>query len=402
MSKFPETVTMEVFRGGKQTDSAGNSKVWSEADLDNIIAATNKVGEAVPATVGHPKHDSKAVAWFPKSKFVRKGISIFAEMGNIHGKFAKALRDKSFKNRSLALRKDFSIRHVAMLGGQMPAIKGMVDFAFSEGVGENEEFSEFEFEFGENEFSDFQTVFGFRTIGRIFQKMRDRKIEKDGVDKANEIIEQFEIDGLKSMKESEDGAEPAFSEEDLNNQGHAPNNGGEDMDTKELEAKVEKLTSQFSELEKKNTTLEGELKTEKEGKAKVEKEFAEHKEAGKKAEYSEWIGKMIDGGKVLPANKEAMISTLTALDGNEAQEFSEGDSKEKVTPMQIFKKQIENGPNLVEFGESFKDGKARETTKTANDEMTKLTIERQNSAGISFSESSRQIMAERPDLVQKL
>ena len=171
---------------------------------------------------------------------------------------------------------------------------------------------------------------------------------------------------------------------------------------KELTDKIDGMGLKFAEMEKVNTTLTADLKTSNEAKDKFEKEFTEYKETQKKAEYSEWIGKMVDDGKIIPANKNAILSTLGALDGNEAQEFSEGDETKKVTPLDIFKKQIENGPNLIEFGEAFKDGKNRPTKDDSGDEMMKLIREREKEAGISFNEANQQIMDENPILVQKL
>src|SRR3989304_2772720 len=45
---------IEVFRAGDQTDSAGNTKTWSVADLDEIIAAFNDhVPHHIPLKVSH-------------------------------------------------------------------------------------------------------------------------------------------------------------------------------------------------------------------------------------------------------------------------------------------------------------------------------------------------------------
>ncbi len=404
MSEFPKTVTMEVFRGGKQTDKSGNTKTWTEADLDKIISATQKVGEDVPATVGHPEDNSPAVGWYGKSKIFRKGLTLFAELGNVHKKFAQALRDKSFKNRSLSLRKDSSIRHISFLGGKMPAIKGLAGFSFDEG---DEEFDEFEFEFGEGNFTDRPSLFSFHTIGRVFQNLRDMIVSDKSIEVADKAIPQFEIDALKEMHNSghEENDRPSFQEPDLNKQGHAPNNGGDDMDIKDLEAKFDNLNNKFSELEKTNTSLTTDLKTSNEAKDKSEKDFTEHKEKEIKNKFSEWVDGMAnqkEGAKILPKNKNAIVETLGMLHGQESQEFSEGDETKKFTPVDIVKSLIENGPTLIEFGEKFNDGKNRTTKDDSGDEMMKLIREREKEAGISFNEANQQIMDENHNLVQKL
>jgi len=138
-------IVMEVFRAGKQTDAAGNSKEWTEKDLDKMVSSFEELGEDVPATIGHNTKNGPAMGWF--KKVFRKGDTLFAELGDIVEEFGVMLKKKMFKNRSIALRNDFSLRHIAFLGAEPPAVKGLKDFAFKE----NDEFKEYEFGMEEEE-----------------------------------------------------------------------------------------------------------------------------------------------------------------------------------------------------------------------------------------------------------
>ena len=131
---------MEVFKCGKHTDSGGNTREWKTEDLDKIVDKFKELGEDVPATIGHPNTDTApAFGWF--KKVWRDGCTLSAELTDVVEEFGDMLKKKMFKNRSIALRPDMSLRHVAFLGAAAPAVKGMKDFDFSQ-----DEFTTIEFE----------------------------------------------------------------------------------------------------------------------------------------------------------------------------------------------------------------------------------------------------------------
>lgn len=385
-----KTVTMEVFRAGKQTDSAGNSKEWTEKDLDKIIEKTNSIGEDVPATLGHPKDNSPAFGWFGPSKLVRKGKVLFAELKDVTKEFGEALKNKNFKNRSIALRNDFSLRHIAFLGGVMPAVKGLSDFKFNE----KDEFQEFEFAMDSSD-----TVFAFRTIGRIFQGLRDKIISKDGVETADKALNQFDIDSLKSMMvdptENNNPIPEVFNE----SQDEESENGG-DMEFKEQfeaeKAKNAELAAQLEESKKESAEF-------KEAAEKSEKELNEFKETrekeikeAKEVEFNEFAEKLIKEKKVLPAQKNVIVQMCKTLDGQESIDFNEGDESIKKTPLDIYKAGLEENNTSGLFGEKFENhsdvGASVESAiaNKVNDLMEKT--------GKDFNECSRKLMEDEPEL----
>lgn len=133
---------IEVFKAGEQTDSAGNTRVWSEADLAEIAQKYNKQSQhEAPVTVGHPKDNSPAYGWVDELKAV--GDTLYAKFRDVEEQFKKMVNDKRFPKRSIALYDDGLLRHIGFLGAVPPAIKGMPDAQFS---GSNI-FSEYEAEF---------------------------------------------------------------------------------------------------------------------------------------------------------------------------------------------------------------------------------------------------------------
>ena len=345
-------IVMEVFRAGKQTDAAGNSKEWTEKDLDKMVSSFEELGEDVPATIGHNTKNGPAMGWF--KKVFRKGDTLFAELGDIVDEFGVMLKKKMFKNRSIALRNDFSLRHIAFLGAEPPAVKGLKDFAFKE----NDEFKEYEFGMEEEE--------------RItIKNLRDN------------ILKFF----------------PNFNE---NKPGILPDNGGEsDMEFKE----------QFEAEEAKNKDLNIKLEASvkeasefKEANIKVEKEFSEFKETrekeisdAKEKEFGEFAEGLIKGGKAIPAHKGTIITMLKTLDGQEAMDFAEGDKTIKKTPLDIYKEGL-SAINVDIFGGQFSEP----SEKSGAEAELKEKIAVLEKGGLNFSEASRKAHSENPELLKAI
>lgn len=134
MADDKKKIWIEVFRAGKQTDSAGNSKDWTEADLDIIVDKyNNQEGEdkhEAPVVLGHPQTDSPAYGWVESLK--REGNLLFAQLKDLKDDFVQWVKDGHYKKRSISLYNDMNLKHVGFLGGTPPAIKGLTDPAFKE------------------------------------------------------------------------------------------------------------------------------------------------------------------------------------------------------------------------------------------------------------------------------
>lgn len=117
---------IEVFKAGTQTDSAGNKREWTEADLQSIAAKYNEQqAHDAPATIGHPLDNSPAYGWVDALKAV--GDTLYAKFRDMHSDFVQMVNDKRFPKRSIALYDDGLLRHIGFLGAAPPAVKGMPD-----------------------------------------------------------------------------------------------------------------------------------------------------------------------------------------------------------------------------------------------------------------------------------
>lgn len=122
---------VEVFRVGKHTDSGGNTREWTEQDLETIVSKYDPANHEAPAVIGHPKDNAPAYAWVEELK--TEAGSLWAKFKQIVPEFAEGVESGLWKKRSIALYPDMSLRHVGFLGAQPPAIKGLKDIEFASG-----------------------------------------------------------------------------------------------------------------------------------------------------------------------------------------------------------------------------------------------------------------------------
>lgn len=135
-----------ILKTGNFKDSKGNDCSFTVSDLDKIVETFETKHNRVPITVGHPKSNSPAYGWLNSVK--RIGENLYCDFKDVQKEFKTAVKEGLFKNRSISLDKDFNIRHLAFLGGQAPAIKGLEEFCFED----DENSTEIEI----NEFTDYE------------------------------------------------------------------------------------------------------------------------------------------------------------------------------------------------------------------------------------------------------
>ena len=114
---------IEVFKTGTHTDSSGNERTWSQSDLDKIVASYSAQNEMVPVVLGHPKTDDPAYGWVSAIK--REGDILLAKFERLCPEFINWVEKGLYRNISIALGADLSLRHIGFLGAAAPAVKGL-------------------------------------------------------------------------------------------------------------------------------------------------------------------------------------------------------------------------------------------------------------------------------------
>lgn len=325
--------TFEIMKKGKWTASGGQTLDFSEDMLKQAVDAYDPELHEAPIVIGHPKDNGPAYGWI-KSLSYSEG-TLTAEPVQVDQNFAEMVVAGRFKKRSASFYLPDSpsnpkpgtlyLRHVGFLGAQPPAVKGLKDVNFNE----QEE--------GVVEFADSGYVAGM--IGNMARRLREWLIAEKGVEAADKIVPDYLVEGL--IEESrrpapELTAIPAsFTEET-------------DAVSKELqdkltatEAKLAQATADLSASNAKVAQLEGQIASFKEREAKVVR-----------AEIETRVDAAIKDGRVLPVQKKLIVDFAVGLaDSDKTIDFGEGDKAEKVTQRELYLRQMEQGPKVVEFGE---------------------------------------------------
>lgn len=132
---------VEILKPGEYPNLAGKMVELSEAHLEEIAVGYNADHYRAPLVVGHPKDDSPQYGAVVDLK-VRNGI-LLAELENVHPDLITAVRAGRYSTLSASLYGPdsptnpkpggYSLRHVGVLGGAAPVVKGLKRIEFAEG-----------------------------------------------------------------------------------------------------------------------------------------------------------------------------------------------------------------------------------------------------------------------------
>jgi hypothetical protein len=342
-----------IFRAGEHTSMEGAKSTYSEADLDHIVRKYDPDYHEAPAVVGHPKHDAPAYGWVKGVK--REGETLFAKFGEVYPEFDQMVQQGLFKKRSASfyVKPDgLELRHVAFLGAQPPAVKGLAEIKFEEG-----DHAEIEFQEG---------------------SMADKTVK--------EQISEFFAE-LFSGKNNAAAAATSFSEADaqrLIDIAVAPLKA----ENLTLKTKLEEQSASFAEREKKLTTGE---------------------QSGRVAGA---VNVLRTAGKWIPAFEKMGLTLVFAelARKGETIEFGEGDQKKQIAPLDLLVSFLEKLPkivpggikvdqgNLVQFAEAKRPTNGSAPVDPNSEQLNGLAKARQAEKKISFSEALTEIAREHPEL----
>lgn len=126
----------EIFKTGRHVDKKGRAKDWTTADLDRIVSTYDPQDfHEAPIVIDHneesgPVVGGPAYGWVESLK--RVGDRLYAKFKQVVPEFQELVNKGLFKKRSIRVRADGTLGHVAFLGAMPPAIKGLKDHSFNE------------------------------------------------------------------------------------------------------------------------------------------------------------------------------------------------------------------------------------------------------------------------------
>lgn len=358
MSEFFENQWVEVFRVGEQTDASGDTRVWTDSDLNKIVKSYDVKKHEAPLVVGHPSDNAPAFGWVDEMK--TDGKILFAKFKQLVPEFLEAVKNGLYKKRSISLYPDLTLRHIGFLGAVPPAVKGLANIKF------NDNENVINIEFTDNKEGD------DKMPKELLEKIeaQDTKIEELSTQN-NDFTEKFNVLIEKNKELSEKIVQ--FEEE---KPADKTENDEKDKDKKE------KKDPEFEEQQKRITNLEI--------------ENAQIKKASRMGEYKEFVNKLHSEGKIVSDKVNDLIDFLEAFNG--LGEFNFTDKKESA--LDRFKSYLEAQPQMVDFDEKVKKDKTNQN-QSADFKLNEIAQEKAKKENISYSEALFQAQEENADLAQK-
>jgi hypothetical protein len=317
---------IEIFRPGRHTAMSGQVITFSEGDLAASAAAYDPALHEAPLCVGHPAHDAPAYGWVGGLKFAAGSLE--AAPQQVDPAFAELVTAGRFKKISAAFYAPgaagnpkpgvYYLRHVAFLGAQPPALKGLkpVQFAASDD--------------GVVVFGDY----GDRMVASLFRKLRDHLIGRDGQDAADRALPPDDLDAL-----ADDAAQPDCPEGDtMTSPAYA------EQQRQAAEARQRELDERERKLKDRETTI-----------AAKDAAFAEEEKTRRQGRNIAAVEALVRAGQAIPAERALLLAFLERLEPAEKMTvaFGEDGAEQEVTAAHAFRTWLSVAlPQRWSFGEA--------------------------------------------------
>lgn len=283
------TLFIEVFRPGTFTPMRGAPITFSADDLRAVAAAYDAERAPAPAVLGHPAVDAPAYGWAKSFSYDEATQRLMAEVDELDPAFAALVGAKKYRKVSLSFIPPTASenpkpgawypRHIGFLGATPPAVTGLKPVSFSGTSGTSDPAATFEFSAAES------------WIARILRRLRDRMIEKDGLDVADAVIPDWEI---RSIDES--AARDA-----------AGAVAGPGFAFPEKEPSMPTAPQQTADFAAREAALK-----------EREKNLAAHERAVRHHVNVAFAAGLEGAGRILPAHKDKLVLVLDAIDNGDS------------------------------------------------------------------------------------
>lgn len=322
---------------------AGTTAQYTEEMLRAAVDAYDPTLHPAPIVVGHPHDNHPAFGWVGKLSLDDTG-HVIAEPSDVNADFAELVKQKAYRTRSASWYLpdapnnpkpgSLYLRHVGFLGAQPPAIKGLADVQFAEG------------EEGVVEFADKHQA---GILGRLLRGMREFFIAEHGLEKADKVLPDWEIQEVEYMARAPESPPPPSASATPSFQEPTDEDKMSAEKITALEAEAQRLKAELEEA-KKSATKVADF-------AEREAELSRRAQELARREIETKVDGLIAAGKVLPANKARTVEFAVSLsDADACIDFGEpGKAADKLSQRASYLRMLEDGPKLVEFGEKARD-----------------------------------------------
>lgn len=188
---------IHAFKAGTHIASDGTKHTITQADIAEIASsfADGNGGHDAPLVVGHPELNAPAYGWVQSCE--AEGGDLYVVPRDVEAAFSEAVNAKRYPKVSVSVwPRDHArnpvpgklvLRHVGFLGSMPPSVKGLQEASFAD--------SEGCLDFA------YQESWGWRGIASVMRNLREWLIGKEGVDVADGIIPNYQIDDARVAAE---------------------------------------------------------------------------------------------------------------------------------------------------------------------------------------------------------
>lgn len=130
---------VEIFRAGEHKPMNGQTFLFSNSMLNDVVASYNAEKHHAPVVIGHPRTDAPAYGWVSGLRV--EGDRLVADFSDIDPQFADLVKAKRYRKISSSFYKPdaqnspspgkWSLKHVGFLGAAAPAVTGLKEASFS-------------------------------------------------------------------------------------------------------------------------------------------------------------------------------------------------------------------------------------------------------------------------------
>lgn len=296
---------LHIFFAGTHTATDGTSHTFSEADVADMVASYEPSLCDAPLVVGHPKLDDPAYG--SVASLSTDGGHVYATPREVEPQFAELVNTGRFPKISASIYLPNTpgnpkpghhyLRHVGFLGAAAPSLKGLqrptLNFAANDGA------LEFALPLPRR-----LTSVGFY-LKRLFQGLRDKAIETDGADKAEQLIPQWCIDGIAEATTDDDTTPAMFAETPPTTEtpmSQTPN-------AADFAAQQTQMDAQKAQLEQRENALK------------------QREDAAKRDDAASFAEALVADGKLLPRQQARVVELLLALPAGTVLNFAEADGQ---------------------------------------------------------------------------
>lgn len=359
---------IEIFKAGVHTSMQGEELAFAEADIAASAAAYDPALHEAPLVVGHPRHDAPAYGWVQSLTVV--GDVLAARPRQVDASFAEMVGAGRFKKISASFYPPqakanpvpgvYYLKHVAFLGAQPPAVKGLKPVEFA--AGDDDGAVTVTVDFAEPQ----SLGWGLRAVKRVLARLRDRLVETDGLETADTVIPSWDLDDIDRAAvaaEAEVSPSPSPS---------PPPSFAEPAPSTSPGKEPPPVTITPAAGAAGADAREAALKARE---AKLRADEAAFAEAKAKAEATTFVGDLVAQGRVPPVHRERLVAFMASLsDEAEAVSFAEGDKTVTASQRDTFKDFLAGLPKLIEFGEVAPAGAAADFAAGDDDAIVSAAL----------------------------